>query len=179
MFPLYVYGLRGMWKLLDYIVYITRWYYLNILLNNRKYWLTISSLYKIPSLLFILNTLPLTKLHIHLSFRRCLTFGSLIVFFIDLYYQLIYWKELQLLKKYFFCFFFSFQPCSVFLFDKSIADKLHKPRRRDIVTSVLKRDVRLLTQLHHPNMLHILHPIEETRYVFNRFSKVTWYRGLS
>ncbi|XP_018652732.1 protein kinase [Schistosoma mansoni] len=53
-------------------------------------------------------------------------------------------------------------PCSVFLFDKSIADKLHKPRRRDIVTSVLKRDVRLLTQLHHPNMLHILHPIEET-----------------
>ncbi|CAH8615989.1 unnamed protein product [Schistosoma haematobium] len=54
------------------------------------------------------------------------------------------------------------KPCSVFLFDKSIADKLHKPRRRDIVTSVLKRDVRLVTQLHHPNMLHILHPIEET-----------------
>ncbi|CAH8557335.1 unnamed protein product [Schistosoma turkestanicum] len=54
------------------------------------------------------------------------------------------------------------KPCSVFLFDKSIADKLHKPRRREIVTSVLKRDVRLLTQLHHPNMLHVLHPIEET-----------------
>ncbi|KAK4468032.1 hypothetical protein MN116_008209 [Schistosoma mekongi] len=54
------------------------------------------------------------------------------------------------------------KPCSVFLFDKSIADKLHKPRRRDIVTSVLKRDVRLLAQLHHPNLLHILHPIEET-----------------
>nr|CAH8862878.1 unnamed protein product [Trichobilharzia regenti] len=54
------------------------------------------------------------------------------------------------------------KPCSVFIFEKSIADKLHKPRRRDIVTSVLKRDVRLLSQLHHPNLLHIIHPIEET-----------------
>ncbi|KAF8566874.1 hypothetical protein P879_02837, partial [Paragonimus westermani] len=53
-------------------------------------------------------------------------------------------------------------PCSVFLFEKCIAEKLHKPRRREIVTNVLKREVRLLTQLRHPYLLHAICPIEET-----------------
>ncbi|KAA3681515.1 uncharacterized protein DEA37_0002135 [Paragonimus westermani] len=54
-------------------------------------------------------------------------------------------------------------PCSVFLFEKCIAEKLHKPRRREIVTNVLKREVRLLTQLRHPYLLHVICPIEETK----------------
>ncbi|KAF5406260.1 hypothetical protein PHET_00210 [Paragonimus heterotremus] len=59
---------------------------------------------------------------------------------------------------------FTFDPCSVFLFEKCIAEKLHKPRRREIVTNVLKREVRLLTQLRHPYLLHVLCPIEETKF---------------
>ncbi|CAH8640538.1 unnamed protein product, partial [Dicrocoelium dendriticum] len=52
--------------------------------------------------------------------------------------------------------------CSVFLFEKYIADKLHKPRRREIVTNMLKREVNLLTQLNHPNLLHVVYPVVET-----------------
>ncbi|TPP63070.1 SCY1 protein 2 [Fasciola gigantica] len=51
--------------------------------------------------------------------------------------------------------------CSVFLFEKYIADKLHKPRRRDIVTNMLKREVKILCQLKHCYLLRVVHPIEE------------------
>ncbi|KAG5455112.1 hypothetical protein CSKR_203822 [Clonorchis sinensis] len=52
--------------------------------------------------------------------------------------------------------------CSVFLFEKYIADKLHKPRRSEIVTHMLKREIKLLMQLKHPNLLHVIWPAEET-----------------
>ncbi|CAL8069122.1 unnamed protein product [Calicophoron daubneyi] len=51
---------------------------------------------------------------------------------------------------------------SVFLFEKAIADKIHKPRRRDVVSSVLKRDIRLLSQFRHPHLLKVVHQAEET-----------------
>ncbi|GAA53087.1 SCY1-like protein 2, partial [Clonorchis sinensis] len=56
----------------------------------------------------------------------------------------------------------STEKCSVFLFEKYIADKLHKPRRSEIVTHMLKREIKLLMQLKHPNLLHVIWPAEET-----------------
>ncbi|XP_076462131.1 SCY1-like protein 2 [Babylonia areolata] len=51
--------------------------------------------------------------------------------------------------------------CSVFLFDKKIADKLHKPRRREIVSEVLRKDIWHLERLKHPQILNVLHGVEE------------------
>ncbi|KAL3313180.1 hypothetical protein Ciccas_008221 [Cichlidogyrus casuarinus] len=53
--------------------------------------------------------------------------------------------------------------CSVFLFEKRIADKLHKPRRREIVTAVLRREVAALQNLRNPRVLQVVHPIEENK----------------
>ncbi len=49
------------------------------------------------------------------------------------------------------------------MFDKKTADKLHKPRRREIVTETLKRDVKLLCQLRHPKILKVIHQLEECK----------------
>ena len=49
----------------------------------------------------------------------------------------------------------------MFLFDKKIADKLHKPRRREIVAEVLRKDIWHLERLKHPQILNILHGVEE------------------
>ncbi|XP_070194275.1 uncharacterized protein [Littorina saxatilis] len=51
--------------------------------------------------------------------------------------------------------------CSVFLFDKKIADKLHKPRRREIVSEVLRKDIWYLERMKHPHILNIMHGVEE------------------
>ncbi|XP_044733350.1 SCY1-like protein 2 [Chrysoperla carnea] len=51
--------------------------------------------------------------------------------------------------------------CSVFLFEKRSAEKLHKPKRKETVTEILRGSVRQLERFRHPKMLHILHPIEE------------------
>ncbi|CAG5114716.1 unnamed protein product, partial [Candidula unifasciata] len=50
---------------------------------------------------------------------------------------------------------------SVFIFEKKIADKLHKPRRREVVAETLRKDVWYLEQLKHPKILTVLHGIEE------------------
>ncbi|ELU03321.1 hypothetical protein CAPTEDRAFT_29504, partial [Capitella teleta] len=50
---------------------------------------------------------------------------------------------------------------SVFLFEKKIADKLHKPKRREIVTEILRKEIKQLTRLKHPKILKVLHAIEE------------------
>ncbi|XP_064607095.1 SCY1-like protein 2 [Liolophura sinensis] len=50
---------------------------------------------------------------------------------------------------------------SVFIFEKKIADKLHKPRRRETVAEILRREVRQLGRIRHPQILHILHHVEE------------------
>lgn len=54
-----------------------------------------------------------------------------------------------------------FQDASVFLFDKKIAEKLHKPRRRELVTDILRNEIKHLTRLKHPKILKVLHPAEE------------------
>lgn len=58
-------------------------------------------------------------------------------------------------------FFYLLQECSVFLFEKRCAEKLHKPKRKETVTEILRGSVRQLERFRHPKMLHILHPIEE------------------
>ncbi|XP_053393916.1 SCY1-like protein 2 isoform X3 [Mercenaria mercenaria] len=50
---------------------------------------------------------------------------------------------------------------SVFFFEKKIADKLHKPRRREIVSEILRREVQLLLKMKHPKILTVIHPLEE------------------
>ena len=60
-------------------------------------------------------------------------------------------------------FYFYFKECSCFMFEKKIADKLHKPRRREIVTEILKKDVKFLTRFKHPKLLKVIHPLEECK----------------
>ncbi|KAL5016838.1 hypothetical protein ScPMuIL_006427, partial [Solemya velum] len=50
---------------------------------------------------------------------------------------------------------------SVFIFEKKIADKIHKPRRRETVSEVLRKEVQYLQKIKHPKFLGILHPLEE------------------
>ncbi|KAL4235552.1 hypothetical protein ACF0H5_003948 [Mactra antiquata] len=50
---------------------------------------------------------------------------------------------------------------SVFFFEKKIADKLHKPRRREVVSEILRREVHQLSKLKHPKILTVVHPLEE------------------
>ncbi|RUS84700.1 hypothetical protein EGW08_007528, partial [Elysia chlorotica] len=50
---------------------------------------------------------------------------------------------------------------SVFVFEKRIADKLHKPRRREVVAETLRKDVSYLEKLKHPKILTVLHGLEE------------------
>lgn len=49
------------------------------------------------------------------------------------------------------------------MFDKRTADKLHKPKRRELVTELLRREVALLSRLKHPRLLRVLHPLEECK----------------
>ena len=58
-------------------------------------------------------------------------------------------------------FCFLFQEASVFIFEKRVADKLHKPRRRETVSEILRKEVKHLSRLKHPRILKVLHPIEE------------------
>jgi hypothetical protein len=40
----------------------------------------------------------------------------------------------------------------VFLFEKRIADKIHKPKRRETVTELLKASVKQLERFRHPKV---------------------------
>ncbi|KAG5678284.1 hypothetical protein PVAND_007972 [Polypedilum vanderplanki] len=51
--------------------------------------------------------------------------------------------------------------CSVFVFEKRIADKLHKPKRKETVTELLKASVKQLERFRHPKILQIIHTVEE------------------
>jgi len=55
------------------------------------------------------------------------------------------------------------QEASVFMFDKKVAEKLHKPRRREAVTDMLRNEVRFTARLKHPAILRIVHPLEESK----------------
>ncbi|XP_041357595.1 SCY1-like protein 2 [Gigantopelta aegis] len=50
---------------------------------------------------------------------------------------------------------------SVFIFDKKIADKLHKPRRRETVSEILRKEVHHLSRIKHPKILTVFHGLEE------------------
>ena len=49
------------------------------------------------------------------------------------------------------------------MFEKKIADKIHKPRRREIVTEILKKEVKFLTRFKHPKLLKVIHQLEECK----------------
>ncbi|KAK8780990.1 hypothetical protein V5799_017665 [Amblyomma americanum] len=53
------------------------------------------------------------------------------------------------------------QEASVFVFEKRVAEKLHKPKRKETVTEILRFSVRQLDRFKHPKLLTIYHPIEE------------------
>ncbi|XP_023930039.1 SCY1-like protein 2 isoform X3 [Lingula anatina] len=50
---------------------------------------------------------------------------------------------------------------SVFIFDKKVADKLYKPKRKEAVSEVLRKCVKNLERFQHPQILQVYHPIEE------------------
>ncbi|XP_059477064.1 SCY1-like protein 2 isoform X2 [Neocloeon triangulifer] len=50
---------------------------------------------------------------------------------------------------------------SVFLFEKRTAEKLHKPKRKETVTEILRASVRQLERFRHPKILQVLHSVEE------------------
>ncbi|XP_063239604.1 SCY1-like protein 2 [Bacillus rossius redtenbacheri] len=50
---------------------------------------------------------------------------------------------------------------SVFLFEKRSAEKLHKPKRKETVTEILRGSVRQLERFRHPKVLQVVHPVEE------------------
>ncbi|CRL00270.1 CLUMA_CG013543, isoform A [Clunio marinus] len=51
--------------------------------------------------------------------------------------------------------------CSVFLFEKRCAEKLHKPKRKETVTELLRTSVKHLERFRHPKILQIIHTVEE------------------
>lgn len=58
------------------------------------------------------------------------------------------------LNLFFICFMFLyiFQECSVFLFEKRCAEKLHKPKRKETVTEILRASVKQLERFRHPKV---------------------------
>ncbi|RVE53533.1 hypothetical protein evm_001903, partial [Chilo suppressalis] len=51
--------------------------------------------------------------------------------------------------------------CSVFVFDKRIADKLYKPKRKESMLDRIRACISQLEKMRHPKMLQIIHSIEE------------------
>jgi hypothetical protein len=54
------------------------------------------------------------------------------------------------------------QEVSVFLFEKRCAEKLHKPKRKETVTEILRASVRQLSRFRHPKILQVVHSVEES-----------------
>ncbi|XP_048505533.1 SCY1-like protein 2 isoform X2 [Athalia rosae] len=50
---------------------------------------------------------------------------------------------------------------SIFFFDKRSAEKLHKPKRKEAVTGILRDGVRQLERFRHPKILQVMHSVEE------------------
>ncbi|BES98272.1 protein kinase activity [Nesidiocoris tenuis] len=51
---------------------------------------------------------------------------------------------------------------SVFVFEKKCAEKLHKPKRKETVTELLRSSVRQLERFRHPKILQVVHSVEES-----------------
>ena len=60
------------------------------------------------------------------------------------------------------CCFFSFQEVSIFVFDKKSVDKLHKPKRKEAMTELLKLGLGHLQCYRHPKLLNVIHSPEES-----------------
>ncbi|XP_024084820.1 SCY1-like protein 2 isoform X2 [Cimex lectularius] len=51
---------------------------------------------------------------------------------------------------------------SVFVFEKKCAEKLHKPKRKETVTELLRESVRRLERFRHAKILQVVHSVEES-----------------
>lgn len=51
---------------------------------------------------------------------------------------------------------------SIFFFDKRTADKLHKPKRKETISEILRFSVRQLDRFRHPKILALVHSVEES-----------------
>ena len=54
------------------------------------------------------------------------------------------------------------QEVSIFVFDKKSVDKLHKPKRKEAMTELLKNGLGHLQCYRHPKLLFVLHGPEES-----------------
>uniref|UniRef100_A0A182Q6Z6 Protein kinase domain-containing protein n=1 Tax=Anopheles farauti TaxID=69004 RepID=A0A182Q6Z6_9DIPT len=57
---------------------------------------------------------------------------------------------------------FKIYECSIFVFEKRTAEKLHKPKRKETVTEILRASVKQLERFRHPKILQIMHTVEES-----------------
>ena len=55
-----------------------------------------------------------------------------------------------------------YQDASIFFFDKRIAEKIHKPKRKETISELLRASAKQLDRYRHPRILTLIHPIEET-----------------
>ena len=58
--------------------------------------------------------------------------------------------------------YISFQEVSIFVFDKKSVDKLHKPKRKEAMTELLKHGLGHLQCYRHPKLLNVIHSPEES-----------------
>ena len=58
--------------------------------------------------------------------------------------------------------FFLYQDVAIFAFDKKSVDRLHKPKRKEAMTELLKTGLGHLMCFRHPKLLHVVHGAEET-----------------
>ena len=66
------------------------------------------------------------------------------------------WKLFSVMRKS------DYRDYSCFIFEKKVAEKLHKPRRKETITEILRSSVRQLERLRHPRILQIISNIEES-----------------
>lgn len=81
-------------------------------------------------------------------------FIILLYLYILLYYiSLSYYIKILFLKIN--SFPLSFQEVSIFFFDKRSVDKLHKPKRKEAVTEILRNGARQMERVSHPKILQV------------------------
>ncbi|CAG7727444.1 unnamed protein product [Allacma fusca] len=50
---------------------------------------------------------------------------------------------------------------SIFIFEKRSVEKIHKPKRKETITEILRASVRQLERFRHPKILQVVYPVEE------------------
>lgn len=89
-----------------------------------------------------------------------------------------FWLKRRKLNLFFFSFYF--QECSIFLFEKRCAEKLHKPKRKEAVTEILRASVKQLERFRHPKVIFYSEKVEWTVLLgrFLNFSKGITFRDM-